>query len=326
MLEALLDTGSEVSLIKENVASHLQLEKKIGKDIPQLHGISGQKLRVLGHTHTTLTVGNNTPMKVKLIIVPDHYLNAPVLLGMNILGQITLTLDHKNRQLIWNNTIYPLTFQEHYGKVNYVTCDQPNSDINKPHNFVRLTHKFKMPKFTATLLEIKVEEPAQTMLLVSPYHENSQRGLPFLTTVTGSQTIFFPVINISKQFKTLHPGVLLAHYDVITCQNIEVPESAGCFKTRIGDAIGPDNDVVLGNTSRLDKLRQLLLQRDWTHLDLEQRDKLFELVLAHDSLFIVDKGELGLLQTTPAHISVNDPQPCRSPIYRYPEKAKEAIG
>ena len=96
MLEALLDTGSEVSLIKESIVTQLQLEKKIGKDIPQLHGISGRKLRVLGHTNTTLTVGNNPPLQIKLIIVPDNYLNTPILLGMNVLGQVTLTLDHHN--------------------------------------------------------------------------------------------------------------------------------------------------------------------------------------------------------------------------------------
>ncbi len=41
--------------------------------------------------------------------------------------------------------------------------------------------------------------------------------------------------------------------------------------------------------------------------------------------FIVEKGELGLIQHAPAHIQVDDSTPCRSHIYRYPEKAKEII-
>ncbi len=41
------------------------------------------------------------------------------------------------------------------------------------------------------------------------------------------------------------------------------------------------------------------------------------------TLFIVEKGELGLIQQPPPHIQVDDPTPCRSHIYRYPEKAKD---
>ncbi len=45
----------------------------------------------------------------------------------------------------------------------------------------------------------------------------------------------------------------------------------------------------------------------------------------YEELFIVEKGELGLIQQQPAHIQVDDPTPCWSPIYRYPEKAKDII-
>ncbi len=37
------------------------------------------------------------------------------------------------------------------------------------------------------------------------------------------------------------------------------------------------------------------------------------------------KRGLGLLKTETAHIQVEDPTPCRSFIYRYPEQAKELI-
>ncbi len=47
--------------------------------------------------------------------------------------------------------------------------------------------------------------------------------------------------------------------------------------------------------------------------------------MKHEGLFIVEKGELGLIQQAPAHIQVGDPTPCRSHIYRCPEKAKEII-
>ncbi len=47
--------------------------------------------------------------------------------------------------------------------------------------------------------------------------------------------------------------------------------------------------------------------------------------MKYEELFVVEKGELGLIQQSPAHVQVDDPTPCRSHIYRYPEKAKEII-
>ncbi len=57
----------------------------------------------------------------------------------------------------------------------------------------------------------------------------------------------------------------------------------------------------------------------------EQKVSVVELIKQYSNLFIVEKGELGLIQQAPAHILVKDPTPCRSPIYRYPEKAKVVI-
>ncbi len=47
--------------------------------------------------------------------------------------------------------------------------------------------------------------------------------------------------------------------------------------------------------------------------------------LNHAHLFIVDTTELGLIKQKPAHIMVKDSNPCRLPVYRYPEQAKETI-
>ncbi len=90
--------------------------------------------------------------------------------------------------------------------------------------------------------------------------------------------------------------------------------------------MGPDNDLVEGSRSRREKLQQLIERKDWSHLNQEQREQVERLVMKYEELFIVEKGELGLVQQSPAHIQVDNPTPCRSHIYRYPEKAKEIIG
>ncbi len=77
--------------------------------------------------------------------------------------------------------------------------------------------------------------------------------------------------------------------------------------------------------SREEKLKQPIHQKDWSHLSLEQKKEVEALIKNHSKVFIVDKTELGLIKQAPAHIQVQDPTPCRSPIYRYPAKAKDAI-
>lgn len=309
------------------MVQQLNLKVVTGKTIPQLQGITGKKLGILGQTTTSIIVGDNQPLEVPLAIVPDNYLEPALLLGMNALGRITLTLDHRNKRITWNNVTYPLKYHEHrYGKVTHIKIQSIATHKSSPAKaFVRLRAKLKLPPFSAAMREIKVDEAPGTTLVVDPEHKNVQGGLPLITEVTEEKTIFLPMINNSKLYLTLHQGVFLARYEIINSNLEEFPE-AKCLKTTISESMGPENDAVPGKMSRGDKLNTILSERDWTHLDEEQKQKLFQIIRRHELLFMVDKNELGLITAPPAHINVENPVPCRAPIYRYPEKAKELIG
>ena len=178
MLEAVLDTGSEVSLIKEGVVRQLDLTQRNSRDIPQLHGVSGRKLRVLGSVNTTITVSGNT-LDTKLIVVPDHYLQTPVLLGMNVLGRIKLTIDSKKGMLMWNEVVFPLKYQEHhYGKVKVIQTDISDNESKRVTNFVRLTSKIRLTPHVTSLIEAKVDETPQNRVVVTLIHPCSPKGLP----------------------------------------------------------------------------------------------------------------------------------------------------
>ncbi len=129
--------------------------------------------------------------------------------------------------------------------------------------------------------------------------------------------------NISKQAVKLHAGTLLARYEVVESTQLEKVVDGRV--SRITEAMGPDNDLVEGSMSRREKLQQLIEQKDWSHLSQEQREQIERLVMKYEELFIVEKGEIGLIQQPPPRIQVVDPTPCRSHIYRYPEKAKGII-
>ncbi len=259
MLETLLDTGSEMSLIKESVVQQLNLKVITGKDIPQLQGITGKKLRILGKTTTSIIVGDNQPLEVPLAIVPDHYLEPAMLLGMNALGRVTLTLDHRNKKQFWNNVTYPLKYHEHcYGKVTHIKIRSTANNKSFPAKaYVRLRKKIKLPPFCAAMKEIAVDEAPGTTLVVDPEHKNVQTGLPLVTEVTEEKTIFLPMINNSKIHLTLHQGVFLARYEIINSNLEKFPEEK-CLKTTISESMGPENDAVPGKTSRIDKLNTIL--------------------------------------------------------------------
>ncbi len=118
-------------------------------------------------------------------------------------------------------------------------------------------------------------------------------------------------------------GTLLARYEEVKgASEIESPDE---HVNKISETLGSDNDNINGRMGRKQKLHQLLEKQDWTHLNEQQKSEVFELILSHAHLFIVDKTELELFKQKPTHIMVKDPNPCRSPVYRYPEQAKETI-
>ena len=174
------------------------------------------------------------------------------------------------------------------------------------------------------MVEVKVNEKPETVLVVEAKHPCVQSGLPMAMSVTKERTVFIPLINKTKVGLTLQPGTLLVTYEPVRNEELEVENSPSTI-SHIREALGPENDCVPEYHTRWEKLKHILESRNWSHLTIEQKDLLYRVIQRHQELFIVHPGELGLIQAEPAHIQVDDPRPCRTPLYRYPEKAKEII-
>ncbi|XP_045125961.1 uncharacterized protein LOC123513132 [Portunus trituberculatus] len=319
----MLDTGSDVSLIKISVINEMGIPVKQSSKIPPLQGITGKQIRVLGQAYVTIASNSNHPIIAQVAVVPDEYLKTHVLLGMNTIGQSTLTLDRQAKRIHWNNLVYPLVFVETpYGKVRMVRKEPQSPSHNQ--RFGRVTTKTLVDCYETTLVEVKVSEEPNTVIMIEAKHACVQDGLPTIMRVTETRTVFIPVINNTKVRLVLRPGTLLIKYEIIDEGQIEIEDSPLTI-AKISEAIGPENDCVPTNQTRWEKLKVILDSRDWSHLEKEQELSLFRLIQKHQKLFIVHPGELGLIQADPAHIQVDDPTPCRTPLYRYPEKARETI-
>ncbi|MPC59607.1 Retrovirus-related Pol polyprotein from transposon 17.6 [Portunus trituberculatus] len=154
-----------------------------------------------------------------------------------------------------------------------------------------------------------MDEPEESILLATGCHNMIQQAVAFVLKVKNGQ-VYFPISNSTKRKVRLYPGILLASYEVLEEQELESATEQGDVR-KVCKAMGPNND------------HKLMDKKDWSHLSEDEQSR--DLIQKHNDLFIVKKDELGLINQEPAHIYVHNPTPCRSPIYRYSEKAKIAI-
>ncbi len=120
--------------------------------------------------------------------------------------------------------------------------------------------------------------------VVQPSHPMVPQTISFVQVVREGK-VWIPVANTSKQKVKLHAGTLLAKYEVV--EQTQLEEAGDGRVSRITEAMGPDNDVVVSSMSRREKLQQ---QKDWSQLSQEQREQVERLVMKHEELFIVEKG------------------------------------
>ena len=313
-----------MSIVKESVAKELHLEIKPSGRIPPLKGITGRRIRVLGQAQITISSSSTHPITINVAVVPDNYLQTAALLGMNALGKATLTLDYQAKKVHWNNLTYPLVMATNeYGKIERVV-KEPRSTPHPNLKYGRLTARKHLDCYSTTMVEVKVDEEPNTVVIVEAKHHCVQNGIPLVMSVTREKTLIVPIFNNTKAGLTLQPGTLLVTYQPVQDDLVEA-EDPSVTIANIREAIGPENDHVHDRKTRWEKLQSILDARNWSHLEPAQKDLLFDLVKKHQDLFIVHPRELGLIQAEPAHIQVSDPNPCRTPLYRYPEKAKETI-
>ena len=93
--------------------------------------------------------------------------------------------------------------------------------------------------------------------------------------------------------------------------------------TMIPDNLRGDSDK--SDISRQEKIKQLIKNQDWSHLNKEQRKALKGKLIAHNQLFVLGPHELGRIKVQPVKLELENSKPVRGPSFRHPEKAKEII-
>ena len=322
IVEAIVDTGSAVSLITESSTKKMGKEINKRKNPPCLQGITTEPLRILGMTKIELGVGSHQNFSGWIPVVPDSYLNADLLLGCDILNLAPLYWDGKRNRLVWGDTPYIMGHVK-VGKrtVRRITEIPPEKKTAKNSSrSLTLPYDIKIEPFQSQLIKIKVSEEPGATLIISPNVRVNLNSMPYLTKVNEEREIFLPVVNTTRKIRILKIGTFMGFYD-----QEEVNTEFVRITQQIHNDLLPHSDNIASEGSRQERLKTLIKTQDWRHLNKVQREELTEAVLQNEELFSLDKSELGLINGPLAKINVADPQPSRGPQYRYPEQAKKII-
>ncbi len=190
VIETMLDKVSEYTLIRQGAVDDMGVKVNTTKDVPPLQGVTGRKLRVLGSIYTTVRIGSEV-LKVSMVVVPDTYLHLPILMGMDVLGSVTLTIDYKNQKVVMNLTVYPLKLEEHHlGEVKSITKSNlvEEERNGKASRYLRLRQKENVRSYSSQFLRVTIDEPDNSMVLVKPCHPIVPRTASSIQIVKGGST------------------------------------------------------------------------------------------------------------------------------------------
>lgn len=269
-------------------------------------------------------VGDQEVYSPWIAVVPDAYLNRDLLLGCDAVQRSNLTWCPREKTMLWGGTVYHVAHvRATRASVRKVRVPNLNDIRSQATNQVQLKEMMRLEPHQVKVIQVIVNEQTGSSLVVYPQPKYSSQTCAMLVEVDHRQTIPVLVDNLSKVHKFIKAGTTVACYDHYS-NSIENSVTQVCY-TQIENELLPKNDCPCDEGARREKLQKLISEQNWTHLSSEQQGKLSNAVVSHENLVMINSKEMGAISSELAHISVSNPNPCRTPIYRFPEHAKKLI-
>ena len=172
--------------------NNLQLPLNERRVVPNLQGVTGSPLRVIGSVRINLAVGFKRVITPWVPVVPDNYLTTDLLLGVDVLGYAPLKWDAPNRCVEWGDAVYPIRHKHQATNpaksVKRVKSDRVKRNVDYPRA-LRVTSKIAFPPKHNQPCYVKTKEQPGTTLLVEPYPRPRQLCFPYVVRVRGDQHI-----------------------------------------------------------------------------------------------------------------------------------------
>ena len=321
LCSAIVDTGSDVTLLKRSTVYQLRLGIDKSRVIPGLVSVNGSQLQQLGMTKINLHVGDQRILTRWVPVVPDSYLNRDMLLGCDVLGTADLTWKKRRRIIVWGGHTYDVahirTPVGHIRAVKKLSSPSPTLE-----NAVQLKEYARLQPYQSKIVHVAVKAEPNANLIVTTQSKFAEQPSAMLVTVSAKKTIPVVIDNRTKVRRILKPGTIIAFFELY---DGEIESCQSVRHTRIENELLPKTPEREPGETRREQLSRIIEHQEWSHLNPTQREVLRSLVLSHEQLFVLSSAELGALKGAPVHINVENKTPCRTPQYRYPENAKQII-
>ncbi len=166
-MRAVVDTGSCYTLIKEATANKMGNEINKRHALPNLQGVTGSPLRILGMIWLEIGVGEDHVHKQWFPVVPNSYLDADLLLGTAVLSRAPFTWDGNKNIIVWGNSSYVIShIRRQRGKVERVRAIPLTLNQSDQVKDIRLTKYIRMEPYQTQFLPIPVPKNPEETLLV----------------------------------------------------------------------------------------------------------------------------------------------------------------
>ncbi len=201
-MRAVVDNGGCYTLIKAATVNKLGGEINKRRALPNLQGVTGSPLRILGMVCLEIGVGDDHVNKQWSPLVPNSYLDADLLLGTGVLSRAPFTWNGERNIMVWGNASYVIShIKRQRGEVERVRATPITLDQNDQLKDIRLTKSIRIEPYQTHFLSIPVKQKPGETLLVHSQSKINPGGFPFLTKVDESSNIYFPFMNNAKGVK-----------------------------------------------------------------------------------------------------------------------------
>ena len=169
MLSAILNTGSEITLIKKSTVSRLNFDINQKQTVPILVGVTGSPLRLLGAVRVTIAIGYQMDSPQWVPVVPDNYLDTDMLLGVNVLNKATWKWDADNQTVMWGGATYPIRSIPPCKIKSYRKIKPAKTVPATIAQALRVSRKITIPPGHNGLTKVGIKEKPGTTVLIEPY-------------------------------------------------------------------------------------------------------------------------------------------------------------
>lgn len=275
-LKCLLDTGSQVSLIKRGIALKLHQDHKvkISPSNKTILGINGQSLDTDGILHLPINLSPTHKLYHNFIICSTSSFSGAILLGSDFFNRVNARIRYDSKELIVDKHIFPLLKNKHCShQLSFRLSDSKDS---LPSNAILTDSPIIVPKLSTNLFDINTPAYMQnnkTYLIENVLDKSYPFKLAhcFVTNDTNNK-IRLSILNSSEQDITIpskswlgisSPVEIINHNQLITHDEVK---------------------------TEIDKMRKKVT---YEHLSSLEKNQLFDVLLANKDVFASKDNPIG---------------------------------